>query len=111
MSKVRVRHYYSTKNGRLVATIATRQEGDLIQVAASVCHVRDNPSKAIGRNIAIGRLDAGKNVVTMSADEYHERAETGTILLDFVNSYAIEKNPYLAAGIAVRLPRSYRVAA
>ena len=55
-------HHFLTKAGRLIATIATEPlEGDenTVSVACAVCSPNDAPSRARGRQIAVGRLETG----------------------------------------------------
>lgn len=82
-------HHFITKGGRLLATLATEpltlDEGDdaPVGVACSVCSPSDVPSRARGRQIALGRLEVGKqreyDLRTLKA-----RIADRSLLADFV---------------------------
>lgn len=57
MSDIRIRHFRQKTTGRLVATIATRNNPDgSIMMAVARCNAADTPSKEAGRELATARL-------------------------------------------------------
>lgn len=81
-------HHFLTRKGRLIATLATEPLGldpaDLmVGVACSVCSANDAPSRARGRQIALGRLEVGKQRV-YDLPTLKARIADRSILADFV---------------------------
>lgn len=87
---IKFRHFFDKKN-RLSATIATKWNParDKIIVALSLCNRRDKPSRALGRNVALERLDdylangAYYLVHLFTHSELKEALREGTILKFF----------------------------
>lgn len=83
-------HHFITRSGRLIATLATEpltleplSDNSVIGVACAVCSSADSPSRARGRQIALGRLEVGKQESYLLC-HLKERIANRSILLDFV---------------------------
>jgi hypothetical protein len=83
-------HHFVTRGGRLVATLATEpmtldntDPQAPVGVACAVCSSADSPSRARGRQIALGRLEVGKQE-TYPLETLKSRIADRSILADFV---------------------------
>jgi hypothetical protein len=91
-------HHFHDLAGRLVATIATEPFSDTeIAVAAAVCAVGDSPSRALGRKIAVGRLEVGKCEI-VSPEDLKAEITNRNILARFVTDKTAQRLGYDSVG-------------
>lgn len=84
-------HHFVTRGGRLLATLATeplsvvddRSDSAEVAVSCAVCSAGDAPSRARGRQIALGRLEVGKTE-TYALGALKSRIADRSIVADFV---------------------------
>lgn len=94
INNIRVRHFHDSR-GRLVATIATQNDDDgMVRVAAAVCNSNDMPLKAIGRQLAAGRLVTGQ-FIRMTTALVRLGISNGSIVRRFANRNVVVKSRFV----------------
>lgn len=93
-------HHFLTKSGRLIATIASEpfdEAGLEIAVGCAVCAAGDTPSRARGRQIALGRIEVGKGQI-LSATDLKSEITSRAILARFLTDKTATRLGYGSVG-------------
>jgi hypothetical protein len=91
---IRFHHFHDLK-GRLVATIVSKPapgQDDVVLVAAAIASKKDAATRKRGREIALGRLEAGQRLV-FEIDDLKRCITERTILQEFSGGRRLKLRP------------------